>query len=116
MWFSFSQVRLKYILIIGSLLAIGLMSWLFWDLPHLDTVGDNLNVPSVRITDRYGRVLYEIINSHGGRHSPVPIEMIPSDLINATIATEDQNFYDNPGVDFLGISRAFWLNIRGLIP
>jgi len=113
MWFSFSQARLKYILLIGSLLTIGFFSWLFWDLPSLDTIGDNLIEPSVRITDRHGRVLYEIIDSQGGRHLPVPIEIIPSDLVNATIATEDQTFYDNPGIDFLGIMRAFWLNVRG---
>jgi penicillin-binding protein 1C len=32
---------------------------------------------------------------------------------DATIAVEDKNFYSNPGIDFEGILRALWIDLRG---
>ncbi|MBN2148879.1 MAG: penicillin-binding protein 1C [Anaerolineales bacterium] len=97
-------------MIVGS---VGFYIWLFHDLPSLDSLPESLNIPSIRITDRYGRTLYEILPEEGGRHAPLPLERIPLALRQATIATEDANFYHNPGVDFAGILRAFWINLRG---
>jgi penicillin-binding protein 1C len=91
----------------------GIISCLFWDLPSLNNLPQNLALPSFRITDRHGAILYEIIDETGGRHSPIQLYDIPQHLINATIATEDQNFYSNSGIDFPGILRAFWINLQG---
>lgn len=38
---------------------------------------------------------------------------IPEQVKWAVIAAEDQSFYDNPGVDFSGVMRAFWNNVTG---
>jgi len=109
------NVRLILILIgLGFFILISsVMAWVFWGLPSLQVLPNNLAVPSIRITDRNGRILYEIIDDLSGRHTPVDLDTIPKDLINATIATEDRSFYTNPGVDFSGILRAFWINLRG---
>ncbi len=93
------------------LFAAGL--WLFWDIPSLDTLESNLAIPSIRFTDRNSRTLYELIDDSGGRNSPVPLAQIPDHLQLATIATEDQNFYRHPGIDFTGILRAFLINLQG---
>jgi len=93
------------------MLLLGL--WLFWELPSTKSLPQRLAVPSIRITDRYGRTLYEVIDQEMGRNTPVPISFIPQSLRQATIATEDRSFYTNPGVDLLGIIRAFWINLRG---
>jgi len=69
--------------------------------------------PSVRITDRNGRLLYEILPEIGGRHTVLSVENIPQCLKDATIAVEDKKFYHNPGVDLTGIVRALWINLRG---
>jgi len=69
--------------------------------------------PSIRITDRNGRLLYEIIPNEGGRNTVLSIDNIPQCLKDATIAVEDKNFYTNPGIDLTGIARAMWINIRG---
>jgi len=37
---------------------------------------------------------------------PVPYNQIPSQLINAVLATEDQRFFEHQGVDFWGMGRA----------
>jgi penicillin-binding protein 1C len=69
--------------------------------------------PSVRITDREGRLLYEVIPEEGGRNIVLSIENIPQCLKDAAIAVEDENFYTNPGVDPVGIVRALWINLQG---
>lgn len=70
-------------------------------------------LPSTRIYDRHGRLLYEILPSGQGRNRALPLAEIPQHCRNAIIATEDANYYRHPGVDPLGIARALWLNLRG---
>ena len=82
-------------------------------LPSLDALPERLNTPSVRITDRNGRLLYEVLAESGGRHVVLPFESFPVSLRQATIATEDRSFYTNPGIDLTGILRAMWINLRG---
>ena len=66
---------------------------------------------TTRITDRNGVVLYEIFDE--GRRTPVPLDRIPKYLRDATIATEDDTFYTNPGFDMLSVARAVYQNITG---
>jgi penicillin-binding protein 1C len=83
--------------------------WLASDLPELDDL--RLQTPSIRILDRHGRLLYEVIDE--GRHSTVSIEQIPQSCIDATVATEDAGFYHHPGFSIWGLMRAAWINIKG---
>ena len=101
------------ILIAGVVFLIGFMLYVLWDLPSIDSLPDTYMTPSVRITDRNGRLLYEIIPQEGGRNTALSIENIPQCLKDATVAVEDKNFHTNPGVDITGIIRAFWINVRG---
>ncbi len=87
--------------------------WLLADLPSLDSLPEHLNTPSVRIVDRQGRLLYESISAEGGRHTVLNLDEISPYLRQATLATEDRNFYQHPGVDFVGVLRAMWINLRG---
>lgn len=91
----------------------GIRAWLFVDLPELSTLASNLSAPSTKILDRYGRLLYTISDPHAGRHTPIALSEIPLACRQATIATEDANFYSNPGVDVTAILRAVWINARG---
>jgi len=93
--------------------AFALRAWLFVDLPSLDTLSSNLAAPSTKILDRHGRLLYTISDPHAGRHTPIPLSKVPPACRQATIATEDANFYSNPGVDVVAILRAVWINVRG---
>ncbi len=94
-------------------LFIVYLAYLFYDLPSLTSLPENLNQPSVSITDRNGRLLYEIIPSEGGRNAVLPADGIPQCIKGATIAVEDKNFYQNSGVDVAGIIRAVWINLQG---
>ena len=109
-----SKIFVKYIIFFFSLLIIVATGWwLFGSLPDLTELNNRLHIPSIRIEDRYGRLLYESLSEGEGRHAVLPLDQIPLALQQATIATEDRNFYQHPGVDVTGILRAFWINLRG---
>ncbi len=103
----------RYIILGGIAIFIGLLIYTFWNLPSVNSISANLNTPSVRITDRNGRLLYDILPAKGGRHAVLSFDNIPQCMKDATIAVEDKNFYSNPGIDLGGIVRALWINIRG---
>ena len=39
-------------------------------------------------------------------------EELPKDYINAVVAVEDHRYYDHGAVDFIGVARALYTNIR----
>jgi membrane peptidoglycan carboxypeptidase len=68
-----------------------------------------------RIYDREGKLLFEYLNPDFGRREPVPLSDISpflrdghlaGPLIDATIAAEDASFWDNPGINFRGLTNA----------
>ncbi len=63
---------------------------------------------STRILDREGNLLYETFDPNAGRRVAVPLEQISPYLIQATISTEDANFYQHAGVDPLALTRALY--------
>jgi len=67
---------------------------------------------TTKILDRNGQLLYEILDPSAGRRTYVPIKDISPNLIAATIATEDKDFYTHPGFDPLAMVRALWQNYR----
>ena len=91
----------------------GLLAYVFAGLPDVDSLPQQLRQPSLRITDRNGRLLYEVLSPGSGRHAVVALERLPACMKQATLAAEDENFYQNSGVDFEGILRAFWINLQG---
>ena len=99
-------------LMVGVMLLASLY-YLFGDLPDVRSLPQHLNQPSIRITDRNNRPLYEILPQDGGRHAVLTFDEIPVCMKQATIAIEDHNFYSNPGVDLEGIVRAIWINLQG---
>src|SRR5579859_5418251 len=96
-----------------AIAALGIYLWIFSGLPPIDRLQAGMALPSTRILDRHGRLLYEIIPPKGGRNTSVPLTQIPQTLIQGTIATEDRNFYTTQGVDLEGILRALWINLQG---
>ena len=81
------------------------------DLPPLSALTSHETFKTARIYDRQGTLLWEFYHEQGGRRTIVPISDVSQNLIDATLAAEDANFYANPGVDARGIMRAVIQNV-----
>ena len=69
---------------------------------------DEVEAPSV-ILDRNG---FEIGRIYVENRSMIPIEEMPQLVIECLIAQEDQRFWEQNGVDWVGLLRGVWLNIK----
>lgn len=74
---------------------------------ELERMGE-VEVPSL-ILDRKGR---EIGRMFVENRSKIPLDEIPSIFIDAMVAQEDQRFYQHHGVDWIGVGRAAYLNVK----
>jgi len=98
------------VLVIGS---IGIYQYfrISSSLPDVGELRENAaKFETTRILDRDGNLLYEILDPNAGRRTYVPLEDISPYMIAATIATEDKDFFTNPGFDLFGMFRALWQN------
>jgi len=80
------------------------------DLVPPDQVLAQQSSGGAKIYDREGRLLYEFVDDLSGLRDPVPLSDVSPWLINATIATEDADFYSNPGINIKGLIRAAYEN------
>jgi penicillin-binding protein 1A len=77
------------------------------DLPSIESLKNyRPNTVSFVFSDD-GRVIGEYATEH---RLVVPLEKVPRHVILAFVAAEDANFFNHPGVDLLGIARAFYVN------
>lgn len=79
--------------------------WFSRDLPTPGKLSASDLPQSTRIMDRNGNVLYDIYSSSGNR-TYVNLSDIPKTLQQATIATEDKDFYTNQGFSVMGYLRS----------
>ena len=45
----------------------------------------------------------------------IPYESIPDKVINSFLSAEDKNFFDHPGIDARGVTRAIIKNINNIL-
>lgn len=106
---KFFSLRIRYFLLgsFATLMVVSIyQSYVFIkSLPSPSNIG-KINFPlSTHIFDRNGRLLYEIYRDQN--RTPVSLKDLPSYIAQATIAIEDKDFYQHPGVAFFsGILRA----------
>ena len=93
-------------LLVASAAAIG-YSLVAADLPRPTELRNRASTfETARIYDRNGQLLYALADPNAGNRTYVPLDRISPYLVQATIATEDKRFYDNPGFDVIGLVRA----------
>ena len=102
-----------FIVIIGLfMLSAGFFMIWFSTLktPDINVFDDKLLGQSAKIYDRTGTVLlYDL--SQKVRRSVVPLDQISPYIKNATIAIEDNNFYNHSGIKITSLFRAVLANI-----
>jgi penicillin-binding protein 1A len=100
------------ILVIVSTLIGAIGGFLYWtvsDLPNIKALEEYAPLETSRIYSSDGRVIAELYLE---RRTFVPHYQIPDHVKKAFISVEDIRFYYHPGVDFIGILRAFVYDIR----
>src|SRR5215831_8006747 len=85
--------------------AVGLLCWLGLG-PLPEGLLDDPASISTTVLDRNGAVLYEARSKDGTRGARLTADALPDNVVNATIAAEDQRFWHHHGVDPLAILRA----------
>ncbi len=80
-------------------------------IPDFETFEERKIIQSTKIYDRTGKnILYDIHKNI--KRTVVPYEDIPIYIKNATVAIEDENFYQHKGISIIGITRALITNLK----
>ena len=101
--------------IVAALVGAGTLAGLFFlygkdeSLPRISSVHDYKPRKVTRILDRKGRLVGELFRE---RRTVVPVKRMPKLLIKAVVAAEDADFFKHRGLDYLGMLRAFFINLR----
>ena len=69
-------------------------------------------VISLRLTDRNGALLREVLSDEGGRCRWVGLADISPFLLRAAVASEDKSFFAHSGVNLAAVLRAFVQNLK----
>lgn len=99
------------LLVVGIIASIFVFAAISPFLPDPNKLTDRVKDLSTRITDRNGKVLYEVFAEKN--RTLVKYEDLDVDLLNATLATEDATFYQHNGFYLAGILRAVVNRVRG---
>lgn len=83
------------------------------EIQALDDLDQRELAETTRIYDRDGTLLRERLVEDQGRRTYVPLSEVPLVMRQATIAVEDSDFYQNPGIDVGGIARAMYGEVSG---
>ncbi len=96
-----------------TIIGVTTVAWVIWhfsqDLPSLDLLQSYQ--PSL-VTTVYSDDRQPIGQFFIERRILTPFAEIPKTLTQAVIATEDARFFEHPGLDYIGMLRAAWTNIR----
>ena len=106
---------LKFVFIFFLLVGILFSLWVFLisqDLPDPAQIESFRPKESTKIFDRNGNLLYEIYGEE--KRTVIPLEEIPKEVILATIAIEDKDFFSHPAFDLKAIIRALVYNLTHL--
>lgn len=104
---------LKNFFFVSSLTILGaglgvfvLASYFVQDLPSPEQISTHRAAQSTKIFDRTGTtLLYEVFGEE--KRTIIPLPQIPEYIKQATVASEDDRFYENPGFSWRSIIRAF---------
>lgn len=104
-------LRLILLLLILGLIAAGMVAVSYEEDYLIGKKFEKYDLPfSVIILDRNDKELHRSFDNQNREW--VNFQEIPEQLKTITLLAEDKRFYDHSGIDFLGISRAMFENIK----
>jgi 1A family penicillin-binding protein len=110
LWLKVTALVVLLLAIILLGMAAGAIYALSRNLPSLESMQKNPTAVNTRIYDQHGVLIAEL---HGAENRTlVSSQQIPEVMKQATVAVEDQRFYEHHGVDFQSLFRAIVTDIR----
>jgi penicillin-binding protein 1A len=108
---SISKKVITGLIIFSALTGIlgGFVYWATSDLPNIKLLEEYTPIESSRVYSSDGKIIAELYLE---RRTFIPHYQIPDCVKKAFVSVEDIRFYTHPGVDFIGISRAMWHDIK----
>ncbi len=98
-----------FMLLLGIVIIAGGVYYLLPGLPDTDSLQDvKFSVP-LHVYTKDGLLISEFGEK---RRLPVKYEEVPEVMIDAFLASEDDRFFEHPGVDWQGIARAVMLLVQ----
>ena len=94
-------------ILIGSL--TGFLFWSLSDLPKVESLEEYAPLEASKVYSSSGELIAEYYLE---RRTFIPFYKIPDHVKKAFIAIEDERFYKHHGIDFIGILRALYYDIR----
>jgi penicillin-binding protein 1A len=101
--------------LVGAAIASATVAFTFWmygrdpNLPRIEKLEDYHPKQVTTILDHNDQRIGEIYSE---RRTFVPYEKIPPIVVDSFIAAEDNNYWEHSGIDYVGMARAFFANIR----
>ncbi len=92
-----------------GVIGAGVLAWYAYDLPEVGEIEQLTRRPNVTLLAADGTQLASFGDRFGATRA---LHELPPHLPRAVIAVEDRRFYDHGGVDFRGLLRAVFVNIR----
>ncbi|MCW9046117.1 MAG: transglycosylase domain-containing protein, partial [Alphaproteobacteria bacterium] len=93
----------------GIVIGGAILSYFAYGLPDIESATTSARKPHIQVLDARGRLIGDVGEIYGGA---VNIKDIPKSLPQAIMATEDRRFYSHIGLDFIGLARAMWVNLK----
>jgi penicillin-binding protein 1A len=95
------------------MLGVGGIFWYYGrDLPDIDSIDDYDPKQVTRVYSWEGELIAQWVDEDLMYRTVVPFDSIPELVRDAVLAAEDADFYSHPGLDFPGVLRAIWVNVR----
>jgi membrane peptidoglycan carboxypeptidase len=97
------------VVVVSGLLAA---AWLYY-VSHesaLENIASAVPGDSLKIYDAKGNLIYELADQ--GAQTSIKLSQVAQDVLHATVAIEDKDFWTNQGVDFLAVVRAATDDLR----
>lgn len=92
--------------LIGGLVTYGIFAQ---EIPNFESLDDYHPKLVSTVYDQSGQVIGEMFRERRVYRS---YDQIPPKLVQAVLASEDDRFFEHSGIDYWGIVRAAWANLR----
>lgn len=100
--YSLLTLLILFVLAVSS--VAGLYFYVKPDLPNIETLRDvQMQIP-MQVFTADGKLISQFGEQ---RRTPLTMDEIPQQMVDAILATEDSRFYEHRGIDPIGVMRAF---------